>query len=1155
MVDIALPPHAGNMKAHEDYTVAIVCPLELEMSAMRYMLDREHPDLPRKPGDPNLYVLGEISGYNIVLAWLPGNIGKGSAAAVVTNIERTFTSITWRFLVGIGGGAPSEKHDIRLGDVVVSMPEGQYGGVVQYDLGKDTDHGFQLKGFLAAPPASLRGAAIKMKSDHLVKNNRIEDFIATMLQKGERLRRYLKPDGNDVLFDSEYPHASPGSSCASCDRTRSVNRRPRGFDGPVIHYGLIASGDRVIKSAVKRDLNAALGEILCFEMEAAGPMTELPCIVIRGISDYADTHKNDAWQCYAAATAAACTKELLTYAAPIVMTRRDMVKTHFMVPLGRNNEFVGREDSVTKLLQTVPPNANKFDCQRNVIEGLGGIGKTQIALEVSYRLSDAFSECSIFWIPAVTVAMFESALRDIGKLLNLPGIEEDGADCKTLVKAALERSIQDWVLIIDNADDIDLCFDRIDGLGLGGWLPFSRNGSILFTTRNHRVSIRLDVSTEYIVAVKEMNNKEATNLLKARLKEAQLRDGESTDILLDCLAHLPLAIKQASAYMTETGISTSTYLQYYRESDQERIELLGRDFDDRGRYPGTMNAMTTTWLISFDHISQRFPLAAAYLKFICFLAEKNIPKSLLPSGNSSREKHEAIAALEGYAFITEREDGDSFDIHRLIRFVMRSHLKGEDRIHTITSVIQHLSEIYPYPEYENRDVWRQYMPHAVTAMGVCEEIRGLYATHIFLDRMAQTYHLTANYKKAEQIHSMVISLREQMLSRKDPRTISSINGLALALGNQGRYEKANQLHRQALELCIESAGPEHRKTLRYMNNLAIVLGKQGQHGEAEKMHRQTLKLFMQVSGPEHLDTLTSQHNFASTLSSQGKHKEAEQLGWQTFESRERILGPEHPNTLESVNNLGNTLANQGKYKEAEQLHWQTLQLTESVLGPEHPNTFSIRNNLAVALYNQGRYEEAERLYWQTLELRGKVLGSEHPDTLGIRNNLASTLHCQGRYEEAEQLYRQMLKLPERILGPEHPHSLRIRNNLARTLHCQGRYEEVEQLYRQILKLAERILGPEHPDTFGIWNNLAVALYNQGRYEEAGQLYRQILKLAEMILVPEHPVTRCCRRNLQLFNSYKKPGASTPAFGLTISAQLSSAAARPRSGNTSHVSGL
>ncbi|EFY86233.1 hypothetical protein J3459_018226 [Metarhizium acridum] len=143
------------------------------MSAVRFMLDREHPRLPPKQGDSNLYVLGELSGHNVVLACLPGIQGKGAAATVATNLARTFPSVQWRFLVGIGGHVPSDKHDIRLGDVVISMPEGQYGDMVQYDLGRDTEDNFQLKGFLLPPPAMLRGAVELMQSDHLMADNKV----------------------------------------------------------------------------------------------------------------------------------------------------------------------------------------------------------------------------------------------------------------------------------------------------------------------------------------------------------------------------------------------------------------------------------------------------------------------------------------------------------------------------------------------------------------------------------------------------------------------------------------------------------------------------------------------------------------------------------------------------------------------------------------------------------------------------------------------------------------------------------------------------------------------------------------------------------------------------------------------------------------------
>lgn len=302
--------------SYESYTVAVICAMSFEMSAFRYMLDREHPRLQRKEGDLNTYVLGELYGNNIVLACLPGTQGKGSAATVATNLARTFPAIKLRFLVGIGGGVPSKDHDIRLGDVVVSMPSGEYGGVVQYDLGKKTDYGFVLKGFLQAPPPLLRSAVETMRSDHLVSDNRIEEFISQMLQKGRRLSDYQQPSTKtDILFSKGYSHEFNEPTCDRCDRERVVTRNVRQFPGPEIHYGLIASGDTVMRSS---STNAAsyLEDVLCFEMEAAGLMTEYSCLVIRGISDYADSHKNDKWQCYAAATAAACTKELLSYLQP-----------------------------------------------------------------------------------------------------------------------------------------------------------------------------------------------------------------------------------------------------------------------------------------------------------------------------------------------------------------------------------------------------------------------------------------------------------------------------------------------------------------------------------------------------------------------------------------------------------------------------------------------------------------------------------------------------------------------------------------------------------------------------------------------------------------------------------------------------------------------
>jgi nucleoside phosphorylase len=304
-----------NCLSHEDYSVAIICALELEMSAIRFMLDCEHFALPRQPNDHNLYAFGDISGHNVVIACLPGSQGKSAAAQVATNLDRTFPNIESRLLIGIAGGVPSRSHDIRLGDVVVSMPEESYAGVVQYDLGKDTEDGFALKGYLSPSPPMLRSAVQRMRSNHQLEPNRISSFITEMMEKGRRLRdRYQRPSSDsDILFEDDSHHSITQQTCEKCDPRQIISRPKRDTDDSYIHYGLIASGDRVLRSSLKRNsLRSELGDILCFEMEAAGIATEISCLVIRGISDYADSHKNDKWQGYAAAAAAGCAKELLS---------------------------------------------------------------------------------------------------------------------------------------------------------------------------------------------------------------------------------------------------------------------------------------------------------------------------------------------------------------------------------------------------------------------------------------------------------------------------------------------------------------------------------------------------------------------------------------------------------------------------------------------------------------------------------------------------------------------------------------------------------------------------------------------------------------------------------------------------------------------------
>ena len=301
-------------QSHDDYTVGWICALPLEMAAAKLMLDAIHPSLPRLRTDQNTYILGNIGDHNIVIACLPsGAYGNVSAATVAMQLLSSFQSIRFGLMVGIGGGVPSNSADIRLGDIVVSQPADTSGGVIQYDLGKALSGGqFQRTGMLNRPPKVLLTALASLQAHHFTEDSRVLEFISDVQDKTtpRRAANFTRPTQEDCLYQSEYNHGG-SDTCIDCDRSKLAPRLARDYEEPVIHYGLIASANQVVKEGRRRDQLAQDLGVYCVEMEAAGLMNDFPCLVIRGICDYADSHKNKAWQGYAAMVAAAYAKELV----------------------------------------------------------------------------------------------------------------------------------------------------------------------------------------------------------------------------------------------------------------------------------------------------------------------------------------------------------------------------------------------------------------------------------------------------------------------------------------------------------------------------------------------------------------------------------------------------------------------------------------------------------------------------------------------------------------------------------------------------------------------------------------------------------------------------------------------------------------------------
>ncbi|OGM40936.1 hypothetical protein ABOM_010325 [Aspergillus bombycis] len=303
MAESCLPLHK--------YTVGWVCALPVELAAACKMLDKRHRNLPQDDNDSNLYTLGSIGGHNVVIAGLPGGVtGTTSAAVVATQMKARFKGLRFGLMVGLGGGVSSPDVDIRLGDVVISQPSKRHGGVVQYDFGKTRPGQFERTGFLNSPPPVLLNALTKLQANQLLDEGNMQTYLSQL----STLPHFSRDDvGPDILFESSYEHPEGQMMCEKCDREKIVARAKRGHNEVVLHFGTIASANQVMRDGITRDkLASELGGVLCFEMEAAGLMNNFPCLVIRGICDYSDSHKNKKWQGYAAAAAAAAAKEILS---------------------------------------------------------------------------------------------------------------------------------------------------------------------------------------------------------------------------------------------------------------------------------------------------------------------------------------------------------------------------------------------------------------------------------------------------------------------------------------------------------------------------------------------------------------------------------------------------------------------------------------------------------------------------------------------------------------------------------------------------------------------------------------------------------------------------------------------------------------------------
>ncbi len=719
---------------------------------------------------------------------------------------------------------------------------------------------------------------------------------------------------------------------------------------------------------------------------------------------------------------------------------------HWLVPLPRNPFFTGREEVLEALHTQLGINQVIALTQSSAVHGLGGIGKTQVALEYAYRYALEYG--AVFWIGAETEEQIVFSLLHIADVLQLP--EQDDKDQQRVV-AAVQRWLAthgQWLLIWDSVEDLTL---------LNRFLPSARSGAILITTRSQVLGtlargldllpMEQEEGMLFLLRRAKVLAPDATNAQMHQLATCMPAQYAAAQELVKAVGGLPLALDQAGAYLEATQCGLPAYLELFHT---QRAALLRQRGEESRNHP---ESASTTFALAIAATSQRHPAVWDLLRVCAFLQPDAIPEELFLQGSEhlgtaleavccdELEWNRVVAIACSYSLLSRQPEKQTFSMHRLVQAVLLDTMTEAERQTWTRRVIEALDSVFPEvllaTEY---DAWMQgerLLPHAL----LCLQQAGTADRSLALASLA--------YKVAQYLRQ------------------------------HGKYTEAEAFYLRALHIREQILGPDHPDIARVLNYLAVLYWSQGKYAEAEPLHQRALHIREHVLGPMHLDVASSLHNLALLYWSQGKYAEAESLYLRASPIFKQALGESHPIVAQALNNLALLYRDQGKYAEAEPLYQQTLYIQEQTLGPDHLDVAFPLNNLAELSLELGKYAEAERLFRRALHIWGQQLGPEHPLIPHALNGLAIIAREQGKYAEAESLFQQALRIREQHLGLQHPETAETLHDLALLRQKQGNLNEAISFAERAWKARSQSLGDAHPKTAA-----TRALYDQLLQEQA-----------------------------------------------------------------------
>lgn len=764
------------------------------------------------------------------------------------------------------------------------------------------------------------------------------------------------------------------------------------------------------------------------------------------------------------------------------------------VPVGRLPAVVrGRESLLAELLAS----ADKPDSPVQVISGMGGLGKTTVALKLAKELR---RRRVVWWVEATSRSQVETLLLQAAQdeLGVSPGDVQDALagrrNAADLFWGAVRRTEKTggYALFLDNADDprAVLATQGSEVADGNGWVRANEMCVTIVTSRDRDAETWGPLC--HVHDLKRLDEQAAAHVLRDLAGDAP--DPEHAIDLARDLHCLPLALHLAGTLIAWPHGTYKGFADYRKALERDTVGVLDL-------HPGPPHAakhspdrliVSRTWQLSLRMLrDQKVRGASRMALVLAQLADaQTIPLPVLHPGRmaslTGMTSNQVSVALEALTRVGLTDRTTKGDVAGL-------------RLHPL--VAQTLRAAWAHPNLGVPPLRNRLQRRAWSVA-----LQALHAAALKLDP-----YQPRNWPVGVLLEAHLSALLEEGRrpghpSRRRLRELADATAAIIdVLRERGSYRSASQLGRLVKD-ATAALRPRDPALLRLRHSLAMLLDKYGDFQQAESKLREVLADRERVLGRDHPDTLSTRHDLAGTLQKQGDFSQAEKSYRLLLADRERVLGADHPQTLLTRRNLGTVLHDRGVFDEAEAIYQRVQADQERILGKDHPETLRTRHDRAVLLYDLGKFHEAEVALREVLKTQTRLLKRRHPDILATRFDLARALHKQGNVRVAEASYRWVLDERKRVLKPDHPLVLLTRHALALALYDRGEFSQAEVYYRWVLSDQERILGTDHFQTLLTLHDLGLVLQAQGSLKEAEELLRAVLAGRTRVLGPEHPDT-------------------------------------------------